>query len=117
MAVAQRCPARLLHHSDRGSQYTSDAYQAPLTAHSLVASMSRKGDCWDNAVSESFVATLETELIEEADRGTRVEARCAIAEFIEQWLQPEAAALESRLSRYRSPVRFELAVLQRGPAA
>jgi transposase InsO family protein len=115
LALVQRCLAPgLLHHSDRGSQYTSDAYQAKLTAHGLVASMSRKGDCWDNAVAESFFATLETELIEEADWGTRAEARRAIAEFIEQWYNRERR--HSSLG-YRSPVEFELVVLQRGRAA
>jgi transposase InsO family protein len=58
MAFTQRQPAPgLLHHSDRGSHYTSDAYQAMLAAHGALASMSRKGDCWDNAVAESFFAT------------------------------------------------------------
>jgi transposase InsO family protein len=115
MAVAQRRPAPgLLHHSDRGSQYTSEAYRARLTAHDLVASMSRKGDCWDNAVAESFFATLETELIEEADWATRAEARRAIGAFIEPWYNRERR--HSSLG-YRSPVEFELVVLQRGRAA
>ena len=64
MALAARRPAPgLVHHSDRGSQYAGAAYRALLQAHGLVASMSKRGDCWDNAVAESFFATLETELI------------------------------------------------------
>jgi transposase InsO family protein len=64
----------LLHHSDRGVQYTCSAYQSLLEAHGIRCSMSRKGNCWDNAVAESFFATLEKELIEEADWHTRAEA-------------------------------------------
>jgi transposase InsO family protein len=115
MAFTQRRPAPgLLHHSDRGSQYTSAAYQRRLAAHGAEASMSRKGDCWDNAVAESFFATLETELIDEADWATRAEARRAIAAFIEPWYNRERR--HSSLG-YRSPVEFELVVLQRGRAA
>ena len=115
MACTQRRPAPgLLHHSDRGSQYTSDAYQATLAAYAADASMSRKGDCWDNAVAESFFATLETELIEDADWATRAEARTAIEAFIEAWYNRERR--HSSLG-YRSPVEFELVVLQRGRAA
>lgn len=115
MAVQQRCPAPgLLHHSDRGSQYTSADYRALLTAHGIDASMSRKGDCWDNAVAESFFATLETELILDADWATRAAARTAIAEFIEGWYNRERR--HSSLG-YRSPVEYELVVLQRGRAA
>jgi putative transposase len=115
MALGQRRPAPgLVHHSDRGSQYTAALYQAVLAAHGAVASMSRKGDCWDNAVAESFFATLETELILEADWATRAEARTAIGEFIEAWYNRERR--HSSLG-YRSPVEFELLVLQRGRAA
>ena len=64
-ALGRRVPeARLIHHSDRGCQYAADAYQAVLRDHAIICSMSRKGDCWDNAVTESFFATLKTELIE-----------------------------------------------------
>jgi putative transposase len=115
MAVAQRRPAPgLLHHSDRGSQYSSVDYRAKLTAHGIDASMSRKGDCWDNAVAESFFATLETELILDADWATRAAARTAIAAFIEGWYNRERR--HSSLG-YRSPVEYELVVLQRGRAA
>src|SRR5437773_1601868 len=84
MALADRRPTPgLLHHSDRGSQYACGEYRALLAAHGLVASMSKKGDCWDNAVAESFFATLETEVIMEADWPTRVAARQAIFAYIE----------------------------------
>ena len=68
MARGARRPAPgLIHHSDRGSQYTSGAYRAELAAHGMIASMSRKGDCYDNAVAESFFSTLEFELLMQND--------------------------------------------------
>jgi transposase InsO family protein len=86
MALGARRPAPgLLHHSDRGVQYACDAYRALLATHGLVASMSHKGDCWDNAVAESFFATLELELIVKSNWRTRDEARRAIFHFIETW--------------------------------
>lgn len=86
MAIATRRPAEgLLHHSDRGSQYACADYAAELAAHGMLASMSRKGDCWDNAVAESFFATLERELVARRDWRTRAEARQAIFRFIETW--------------------------------
>lgn len=84
MAIAARRPAAgLLHHSDRGSQYTCPEYGAVLAAHGMLASMSRKGDCWDNAVAESFFATLERELIVRHDWRTHAAARQAIFAYIE----------------------------------
>lgn len=71
-----------MHHSDRGSPYGSDDYLAILDAHGLVPSMSRKGDCWDNAVAESFFATLKTEHLDGMtldDSGAVVRARAGIA--------------------------------------
>jgi putative transposase len=115
MALQDRRPVPgLLHHSDRGSQYTCGEYQALLTAHGLVASMSKKGDCWDNAVAESFFATLETELILEADWLTRDDARRAIFAFIETWYNRERR--HSSLG-YRSPVHYEAEVFNHGLAA
>ncbi len=85
-ALADRRPAAgLLHHSDRGSQYASGDYRALLAAHGLEASMSRRGDCYDNAVAESFFATLEHELLTGADFATRAAARQALFMFIEVW--------------------------------
>jgi transposase InsO family protein len=76
--VVQRQPAPgLLHHSDRGTPYTGEEYQATLAATGLAVSMSRRGDCWDNAVLESFFATLKTELVHEARWTTRAEADAA----------------------------------------
>lgn len=115
MALADRQPAPgLLHHSDRGSQYTCGDYRGLLTAHGLVASMSKKGDCWDNAVAESFFATLEIELILEADWLTRDDARQAIFEYIEAWYNRERR--HSSLG-YRSPAQYEAEMLQRRRAA
>lgn len=115
MALADRRPRPgLLHHSDRGSQYTGGAYQALLAAHGLVASMSNKGDCWDNAVAESFFATLEVELILEADWPTRAAARQAIFEYIETWYNRERR--HSSLG-YLSPAEYEAEVLNRRVAA
>ena len=68
MALARRHPgAGVLHHTDRGSQYAAGAYQTLLTAQAMICSMSRVGDCWDNAVAESFFATLKRELADRAD--------------------------------------------------
>lgn len=83
MAVGQRVPEpNLIHHSDRGSQYASGAYRGALTGHGILCSMSRKGDCWDNACVESFFATLKTELIHRRPWPTMQEAKLAIHEFI-----------------------------------
>lgn len=105
MALAQRQPAAgLLHHSDRGIQYACDGYRALLDAHAITASMSRVGNCWDNAVAESFFATLKTELVAEADWATRDEARSAIFRYIEIWYNRRRR--HSSLG-YVSPLEFE----------
>jgi len=84
MAITARRPAAgLLHHSDRGSQYASHDYQALLTRTKMVASMSRKGNCYDNAAVESFFGTLKTELVYQRQYATRAEARADIFEYIE----------------------------------
>jgi transposase InsO family protein len=104
-ALSERRPAAgLLAHSDRGSQYASGAYRAVLAAAGLVQSMSRKGDCWDNAVAESFFSTLEYELLADADFHSRYEAQRAIFEFIEIWYNRERR--HSTLG-YVSPVQYE----------
>lgn len=85
-ALAQRQPAPgLRHHSDRGTHDTAEEYQAGLAAAGLGASMSRRGDCWDNAVVERFFATLKTELVHDARWATRAEATAALATYIEGW--------------------------------
>jgi transposase InsO family protein len=105
MALRQRRPAPgVLHHADRGSQYACKEYRALLTAHEMTCSMSRKGDCWDNAVVESFFATLKTELVDDADWTTRDEACSAVFAYIEIWYNRER--LHSSLA-YRSPAQYE----------
>lgn len=86
MAVLRRRPAAdLVHHSDRGAQYASEEYRHALASYGMLASMSRRGNCWDNAVAESFFATLEWELIEHADWHTRQEAMATLFHYIEVW--------------------------------
>jgi transposase InsO family protein len=84
MAIARQRPAPgLVHHADRGVQYAAHGYRARLLAHGMLCSMSRKGDCWDNAPMESFFATLKRELVEEADYQTRNQARADVFQYIE----------------------------------
>src|SRR6266550_8310590 len=86
MALRQRRPrAGLLHHSDRGVQYAGTAYRALLAAQGIASSMSRRGDCWDNAVVESFFATLEHELLVDVEFPSHAAAREQLFEFIEVW--------------------------------
>ena len=104
MAFASRHPdARLLHHSDRGSQYTSRAYQQLMTRARCQVSMSRRGNCYDNAMMESFFATLKAECVT-APFASRAHARTAIFEYIELWYNRQR--LHSSLG-YLSPVEFE----------
>ena len=104
-ALAQRRPAPgVLHHSDRGSPYTSAEYQATLRLRGLVTSLSRKGNCWDNAVAESFFATLKTELTPAARWATRSHARAAVFEYLETFYN--RCRRHSALG-YLSPVAFE----------
>ncbi len=85
-ALAARDPGRgLLHHSDRGSVYASGEYRAQLDARGITVSMSRIGNCWDNAVAESFFATLKTELVHGTNWRTRAQATDAIADYVECW--------------------------------
>jgi putative transposase len=105
MALGRRCPpSALLHHSDRGTQYASAPYQHALRAHGIVCSMSRRGNCWDNAVVESFFATLKTELIHRAHWSTRRQVRDALTEYIEVFYN--AHRLHSSLG-YRTPAECE----------
>ena len=84
MALKARKPARgLIHHSDRGSTYAALEYRELLADRGLVASMSRRGDCWDNAVAESFFSTLKTELIERRPITGRALTKSAVFEYIE----------------------------------
>src|SRR4029450_3772368 len=84
MALCQRQPAAgLIMHTDRGSQYGADSYRQLLTQHAIEPSMSRKGNCWDNAVAESFFHTLKTELVYMEDFNTHEYAQTAVFEYIE----------------------------------
>ncbi|MCP4208905.1 MAG: IS3 family transposase [Shimia sp.] len=104
MALAQRqLDVGLLHHSDQGSQYASDDYRVLLATHQITVSMSRRGNCYDNAMKESFFATLKTECAS-APFTTRAEARSAIFEYIEVFYNRQR--LHSALG-YLSPAQFE----------
>jgi len=104
-AHTQRQPAKgCLHHSDRGCQYASAEYRHWLAAHGLEASMSRAGNCYDNAAMESFWSTLKNELIHRQKFATRAQARAAIFEYVEVFYNRQR--LHSALG-YQSPVDFE----------
>jgi transposase InsO family protein len=105
MAVARRQPPQgLLHHSDRGSQYASGDYQRMLAQYGIVGSMSRRGNCWDNAVAESFFATVKVELVHDAAWATRATARVALVEYLEVFYNGQRR--HSALG-YLSPRAFE----------
>lgn len=107
MAINRRNPgAGLLHHTDRGSQYASTDYQQMLKAHKMICSMSRKGNCWDNACIESFFHSLKTEMIYWEEFETREEACRKIFEWIEVFYNRKRR--HSTLG-YLSPVNFEIA--------
>lgn len=109
-ALTLRRPAQgLVHHSDRGSQYTSTAYQEQLRAHGIVPSMSRAGNCWDNAVVESFFSTLKTELVATVHWTTRAEAQRALHGFIDRWYNHQRR--HSALG-YLSPIAYERRLAQ-----
>lgn len=109
MALAHRQARAGLHHSDRGVQYTSAAYQQLLAAAGFTPSMSRIGNCWDNAVVESFFATLTKELLVDGIFATRAEASRAVFEFIEIWYNRQRR--HSTLG-YRTPVEYEATLAQ-----
>ena len=105
MALRQRQPkAGLLHHSDRGCQYASEAYREHLTAWNVSPSMSRKGNCYDNAAMESFWSTLKEELVHRTRFESRAQAASAIFDYIETFYNRER--LHSALG-FISPVEFE----------
>lgn len=93
MALTQRRPDQLIHHSDRGSQYTSTAFGNRCHQAGIAISMGRRGDAYDNAVAESFFATLETELLDRTSFPTRYHACTAVFDYIEGLLQPPPKAL------------------------
>ena len=105
MALGRRMPEPgLVHHSDRGVQYAAHAYQNVLHQHGIVCSMSRKGDCWDNAVVESFFSRIKTELLHRQGWPTGRAVKDAVARYIEGWYNPHR--LHSSLG-YLSPNQFE----------
>jgi putative transposase len=104
-AIQRRRPgAGLLHHSDRGCQYTSTAYRDRLAALAITVSMSRKGNCWDNAVAESFFATLKNELVYRRPWRGRLDLRTALFEYIEVFYNRRR--LHSSLD-YKTPAEVE----------
>jgi putative transposase len=104
MAVSQRCPDGVIHHSDQGCQYTSIEFGKRCREAGVRPSMGSVGDCFDNAMCESFFATLECELIDRSTFRTHDEARQAIFDFIEGFYNTRRR--HSAL-RYKSPVQFE----------
>jgi putative transposase len=104
-ATAARKPQPgLLHHSDRGSVYASGDYRQALTDVAMIPSMSRKGDCWDNAVAESFFATIKGEMLDHEDFETRAEATASIADYVDGFYNVHR--LHSSIG-YISPIEFE----------
>ena len=115
MALGQRKPEEgMIHHSDRGCQYASHAYRDTLATAAITCSMSRKGDCWDNAVAESFFATFRAELSDHCLWATRDAARTAIHDFIERFYNRQRR--HSYLG-YVSPVEFETLAEKQVPVA
>jgi putative transposase len=104
MAIGQRRPREVIHHSDQGSQYTSLAFGLRCREAGVRPSMGSVGDAYDNAMCESFFATLECELLQRRKFQTKAEARMAVFTFIEGWYNPSRR--HSALG-YRSPVDFE----------
>jgi len=104
MAAEQRSPEKTIHHSDQGCQYTAIAFGKRCKDEGVRPSMGSVGDCYDNAMAESFFATLECELIERDTFTDRSEARLSVFEFIEGWYNPER--LHSGIG-YQSPNRYE----------
>jgi putative transposase len=104
MALGQRKPSGVIHHSDQGSQYTSIAFGLRCKEAGVRPSMGSVGDAYDNAMCESFFATLECELLDRRKFRTKAEARMAIFEFIEGWYNP--ARRHSALG-YKSPINYE----------
>jgi len=105
MALWRRKPGKdLIWHTDRGSQYCSKSHRSILKDHGILQSMSRKGDCWDNATSESFFSTLKRELVEMLDFTDQKQAAAAIFEYIEVFYNKIRA--HSTIG-YRAPAEFE----------
>lgn len=105
MAILRRGrPEAVLHHSDQGSQYTSEDFQRLLESHGMACSMSRRGNCWDNAAMESLFSTLKTERLGRRQYRTRDELRADVFDYIERFYNPKRR--HSTIG-YLSPVQFE----------
>jgi putative transposase len=105
MAIFRRGrPQAVLHHSDQGTQYTSEDFQRLLESHGIVCSMSRRGNCWDNAAMESFFSTLKTERLSRKQYRTRDDLRADVFDYIERFYNPKRR--HSTIG-YISPVQFE----------
>jgi putative transposase len=112
MALCQRRPAAgLIMHTDRGSQYGADSYRQLLTQHGIQPSMSRKGNCWDNAVAESFFHTLKTELIYLEDFNTHEQAQTVVFEYIEVFYNRQRC---HSANGYLAPLAYEQALKTNG---
>jgi putative transposase len=114
MAIGQRKPANVIHHSDQGSQYTSLAFGRRCREAGVRPSMGSVGDAYDNAMCESFFATLECELLDRRRFASQAEARMACFSFIEGWYNP--VRLHSALG-YRSPMTYEADMQKVQPVA
>jgi putative transposase len=105
MALSRRGrPRELLHHSDQGSQYTSEQFQMLLADAGIVCSMSKRGDCWDNAAMESFFSTLKTERLSRKIYQSRNACRADVFDYIECFYNPRR---QHSTFGYVSPVQFE----------
>lgn len=112
-ALAQREPQQVVHHSDHGCQYTSYAFTQRCQQMNVVSSMGTVGDAYDNAMAESFFATLEKELLSHSRFKTQAEAKTAVFEWLEGWYNPHRR--HSSLGRI-SPITFERRYAQRNAA-
>ena len=107
MAIAERQPKMgLVHHSDRGCQYTANTYRERLAVHGIVPSMSRRANCWDNAVVESFFHSLKTELVDGYGFATRLAASSEISEYISNFYN--SRRLHSTIG-FTTPIEYEMA--------
>ena len=105
MAIFRRGrPTAVIHHSDQGSQYTSEDFQKLLDSHGITCSMSRRGNCWDNAAMESFFSTLKTERLSRKIYRTRDDLRADVFDYIERFYNPKR--MHSTIG-YLSPMQFE----------
>ena len=115
MAIAHRRPAPgLTFHSDRGGQYVSREFTGLLAEHDMIQSLSRPRQCWDNAVAESFFASLKLELIDRCSWATKAQVRRAVFEYVEVFFNRRR--LHSSLN-YMTPVEYEASQIHRDKAA